>query len=68
MSDDYKNGYRDGFKDGYLAGFHAARDNDTLMSPTIPIPTTCKMCGIRLDTATGFVCPHPTCPSQFKVT
>jgi hypothetical protein len=32
-NDDYERGY----SEGYLAGFHAARDNDSLMSPNIPM-------------------------------
>jgi hypothetical protein len=35
-SDDYQRGYRE----GYLDGFHAARDNDSLMSPNVPMDKT----------------------------
>lgn len=59
-NDDYKRGYREGFLDG----FHAARDNDSLMSPNIPIPMQCGICGMRTDAPMGLVCFHPNCPTK----
>jgi len=46
-NDDYKRGYREGFLDG----FHAARDNDSLMSPNIPIPDKVKNISNKLSTS-----------------
>ena len=69
-TEEYKKGYREGFLDG----FHAARDNESLMSPNIPTgkfataTLNCHKCGIRLDNAMGYVCPDNNCPTQFKVT
>jgi hypothetical protein len=65
-NDDYKRGYRDGFQDG----FHAARDNDSLMSPNIPIPTlstNCKVCGLNIGSGPmGYVCSVYNCPTQSR--
>ncbi len=67
-SDDYKRGYREGFLDG----FHAARDNDSLMSPNIPTvkfaALSCQKCGISFGDMSGYVCPDIHCPTQLKVT
>jgi hypothetical protein len=71
-SDDYERGYREGF----LAGFHAARDNDSLMSPNIPIPRNipipgeCSVCKIKWtdplgrSIAMGYACCRGDCPAK----
>lgn len=65
-NDEYKRGYREGFQDG----FHAARDNDSLMSPNIPTinwkPLDCSLCGITFKNLTGFVCARNECPVQYQ--
>ena len=63
-NDEYKRGYREGFQDG----FHAARDNDSLMSPNIPMhhfaPLRCTKCNILFSNMTGYVCGINECPTQ----
>jgi len=69
-NDDFDRGY----KEGYLDGFHAARDNESLMSPNIPTqfdlktlsPFVCPRCGIKQENMTGYLCPDNMCPVQFK--
>lgn len=67
-TEEYKKGYREGFLDG----FHAARDNESLMSPNIPTndwkPFECSKCKITFSNMTGYVCPDNNCPTQLKVT
>ena len=67
-TEEYKKGYREGFLDG----FHAARDNDSLMSPNIPTiefaAVNCQKCGIKFSNLTGYVCYVNDCPTQLKVT
>lgn len=65
MEDEYQKGYRQGFLDG----FHAARDNQELMSPNIPIPKNeykgCHICGIDFTKAAwGYVCYQSNCPTR----
>lgn len=67
-NDDYKRGYREGFLDG----FKAARDNDSLVSPNVPVQQSpiksCPQCG-RVFTDTlgrpipmAVVCSYVGCP------
>lgn len=67
MESEYEKGYRKGFLDG----FHAARDNDSLMSPNIPLPTSdntytgCQVCKLDSTKGTwGYVCPRSDCPTR----
>lgn len=71
-NDDYKRGYREGFLDG----FKAARDNDSLVSPTVPVQQItskpamikCPQCGRSFTDSMGrlipmsVVCGHLGCP------
>lgn len=69
-NDEYKRGYREGFLDG----FHAARDNDSLMSPNIPnndwtkphtiMPWKCNVCGLTFQSLIDYVCPRGNCPTK----
>ena len=40
----------------------------TLPFPPIHYNNICTLCRIDLNKATHYVCHHPTCPSQIKVT
>jgi hypothetical protein len=70
-NDDYKQGYREGFLDG----FHAARDNESLISPNIPttdwtdkLSANCKVCGIYLPGRNGLVlCNNNGCPNRSTI-
>lgn len=67
-NDDYKRGYREGFLDG----FKAARDNDSLVSPTVTVQQTpvksCYQCGRSFVDSLGrpvpmaVVCSYVGCP------
>lgn len=65
MSEDYLKGFTEGFKSGFEAG-------KASNSPTIrPVPRAypadvigCNVCNKKFETAMGYVCSHPQCPSR----
>ena len=84
QSDDYKQKYEELMQrcEEFNIWFEEHKRKSGYLTPTV-IPTTtpwppigfqytynnvCKLCKIDLNRATQYVCHHPNCPSQIKVT
>jgi hypothetical protein len=78
---DYYRGFYDGFKAAQKAQDYPKiyptqtlpKTKDNMLPDRIPTntpfpPSHCTLCRIDLNKATQYVCNHPTCPSQIKIT